>query len=699
MYHVAIDIGGTFTDCAVIDSQGAIAATAKSLSTPPNFSDGFLAVLGDAAGFLDLTTEALLGQTDILIHGCTVATNAMIERKGARAGLLTTRGHEDALFIGKVAQKVAGLSEREIIHQSALTKADSVVDRLDVKGIAERIDAAGDVLVALNEAQVIEAIDGLVEAGIEAIAIAFLWSFVRADHEARTKELVEQHAPRIAVFASNEVAPILGEYERVATTVLSAYLGPRVVAYARDLETALKSSGFERGLLYGHCLGGLTTLREVEVNPLLTLDSGPAGGVLGASYFAKAYGRDNVICSDMGGTSFDVSVITGGTPTLDEEPVLDKYTFLIPKIAISTIGAGGGSIVWLDDDGLVRVGPQSAGASPGPAAYGQGGTIPTITDVNVVLGYLNPDNFLGGRMTLDRGQAEAALAPIAEALDTEVSDVAAGAFKIVNAHMADLIRQATIERGHDPRNFALFCYGGAGPTHSPFLGRELGISEVFVPNHATVFSALGMLTGGLVHAADVTRQAALPLSQQQLDDIVAAFDRLTAALTVQFENEGIDADRVGFARYLHMKYRLQPNGLAVELSNDLPLADSALLADAFGTQYAQIYGEVAILRDMPIEVLKCRVVGRCATTTPDLHGDQSVAAEDASGAQAGERSAHFQEFGGFVPTAVFDGPRLRFGNVMTGPCIVDQPGNALVVPPGMVAEVDSFLNIRITPGG
>ena len=696
MYHIAVDIGGTFTDCAVIDGTGAIATTSKSLSTPPDFSQGFLAALGDAADSLALTTEALLQKTELLIHGCTVATNAMIERKGVHTGLLTTRGHEDALFIGKVAQKVAGLSEREIIHQSALTKADPIIDRLDVVGIAERIDAAGDVIVALNEDQVIEAVDTLVGRGVEAIAIGFLWSFVRADHEARAKALVESHAPGLAVFTSHEVAPILGEYERVATTALSAYLGPRVVAYARDLETALSQNGFGRGLLYAHCLGGLTTLKDVENSPLLTLDSGPAGGVLGASYFARAYGRDNVICSDMGGTSFDVSVITGGTPTLDEEPVLDKYTFLIPKIAISTIGAGGGSIVWLDDDGLVRVGPQSAGAAPGPACYDLGGTEPTVTDANLVLGYLNPDNFLGGRMRLNRAAAEAALTPIAEALGGDISDVAAGAFRIVNAHMADLIRQATIERGHDPRNFSLFCYGGAGPTHSPFLGRELGISEVFVPSHATVFSALGMLTGGLVHAADVTQQAELPLSQAKVDDIAAAFDRLTAGLRDQFVSEGVDPARVAYSRFLHMKYRLQPNGLAVELTADVSLGDGAGLAQAFGAQYAQIYGDVAILHDMPIEVLKCRVVGRCATTAPDLRGSPADATTDAATASAGERAAHFHELGGFVSTPVFDGERLRVGDVMTGPCIVDQPGNALVIPPGMSAHVDSFLNIRIT---
>ena len=303
----------------------------------------------------------MLAETDVLIHGCTVATNAMIERKGVRTGLLTTRGHEDAIFIGKVAQKVAGLSEREIIHQSKLTKAEPpIVDRLDVRGISERIDLVGDILVDLNESEVEAAVAEFVSQGIESVAVAFLWSFFRDDHERRARALIEKIAPGLAVYASSEVAPILGEYERTATVALTAYLVPRVLSYARDLETRLREMGYTRGLLFSHCLGGLTTLKEVALKRLLTLDSGRAGGVLGASFFARIYGKGQVICSDMGGTSFDVSVITGGEPTLDEEPVLEKYTFLIPKIAINTIGAGGGSIVWLDEDGLLRVGPQSA---------------------------------------------------------------------------------------------------------------------------------------------------------------------------------------------------------------------------------------------------------------------------------------------------------------------------------------------------
>ncbi|MDA0261299.1 MAG: hydantoinase/oxoprolinase family protein, partial [Proteobacteria bacterium] len=383
----------------------------------------------------------------------------------------------------------------------------------------------------------------------------------------QARAIIERIAPQLAVYLSCDVAPILGEYERSATVALTAYLGPRVLAYARDLETRLRAMGYPRNLLFSHCLGGLTTLREVALKPLLTLDSGPAGGVLGASFFSRIYGKAQVICSHMGGTSFDVSVITNGEPTLDEEPVLEKYTFLIPKIAISTIGAGGGSIVWLDKDGLLRVGPQSSGSMPGPAAYGRGGERATVTDVDLILGYLNPDNFLGGRMKLDVARARDALRPIADALGMSLEDTAAGAFKIVNAHMADLIRQATIEQGHDPRNFVLFCYGGAGPAHSPFLARELGIGEIYVPSQATVFSALGMLTGGLVHSLDTSFPADLPLSDSQRIALKDHYASLEQELRDQFVAEGIDESGVAFQRILHMKYRLQPNGMGVVLND------------------------------------------------------------------------------------------------------------------------------------
>jgi len=696
--RVGIDIGGTFTDCAVLDGDGKIATIAKSPSTPPDFSQGVVGVLDVAARSLQLSSRELLSKTDLFIHGTTVATNAMIERTGARTGLITTRGHEDAIFIGKVVQKVAGLSEREIIHQSHLSKAEPpIVDPLDVRGVSERVDALGQVIVPLNEEDARKAIAELTAQGVEAVSISFLWSFLNDRHERRVKEMLRSLAPQFPVFISSEVAPILGEYERTVTTTLNAYLGPRVIAYAHTLQETLREMGYTRDLLFSHCLGGLTTLGEVEVTPLVTLDSGPAGGGLGAAFFARLYGKGGVICSDMGGTSFDVSLLRGGEPTLDEEPVLEKYTFLIPKIAIHSIGAGGGSIVWVDEDGLLRVGPASAGSVPGPACYDQGGAAPTVTDVDLILGYLNPGNFLGGRKRLSLARAETALQSVARALGMTLHEAAAGAFKIVNAQMADLIRKTTIEQGYDPRNFVLFCYGGAGPTHSPFLGRELRMREIYVPGHATVFSALGMLTGGLVHTAEASYPATLPLSAADLESLTRLFSELQERLTNRFDREGIPRERVHWSHVLFMKYRLQPKGIAVTLTGREALAGQEALAEAFHRQYSEIYGEISAYRQMAVELMKARVVGRCETIVPQLLSERTPSGPDPASAFVGERPAYLEERKDYVPTPVFDGTRLLFGHRLRGPCIVERPGDTLVIPPGMRGSVDEFHNIRIEP--
>jgi N-methylhydantoinase A len=594
-------------------------------------------------------------------------------------------------------QKVAGLSEREIIHQSHLSKAEPpIVDALNIAGVSERVDALGQVIVPLNEDEARKAIERLAGQGVQSVAISFLWSFLNDRHERRVKEMFRSLAPGMLVFAGSEVAPVLGEYERTVTTALNAYLGPRVIAYAHRLQQTLREMGYRKDLLFSHCLGGLTSLAEVEATPLVTLDSGPAGGVLGAAFFARLYGKGEVICSDMGGTSFDVSLIRGGEPTLDDEPVLDKYTFLIPKIAIHSIGAGGGSIVWVDADGLLRVGPQSAGSRPGPASYDQGGEQPTVTDVDLILGYLNPDNFLGGEKRLNVARAEKALESVARALGMELHEAAAGAFKIVNAQMADLIRKTTIEQGYDPRNFVLFCYGGAGPTHSPFLGRELRVREIYVPGHATVFSALGMLTGVLVHTAEASYPATLPFSSSELGALGRLFSELEEKLSARFGSEGIPRDQVSFSRFLFMKYRLQPKGIAVPLTDGLEgLADQKVLAEAFHRRYAEIYGEISAYRQMAIEILKCRVIGRCETIAPELERERTRSDPDPAPAYRGQRSAYLEEQKGYAPTPVFDGERLAFGHCLQGPAIVERPGDTLVIPSGMRGLVDEFRNIRI----
>jgi len=694
-FYIGIDIGGTFTDCVVLDDAGRVATIAKSATRRADPDEGVINAVAAAARRMGIAPAALLGDCRFLVHGCTVATNAMVERKGARTGLLTTRGHEDAIFIGKASQKVAGRTEREMIHQSHLDKADPpIVARRLVFGVAERIDSHGDVVVELSEDDVARAVEALAREGVESIAISFLWSFVNSAHERRVRDLVAKALPGVFICASHELAPLMGEYERTATTVANAYIGPKLIGYIDRLGQRLADGGYRYPLLLAHCMGGLTTMQEVRPRPLLTLDSGPVSGVLGARFFGAAYAEPNIICADMGGTTFDVALIEGGRYILDEEPVIDRYTCLIPKVAVESVGAGGGSIVWCDDNGLLRVGPRSAGADPGPACYATGGTAPTVTDVNLVLGYLSPDAFLGGEMKLDRGAAELAIGRVAERIGLDPVETAAGAFKIVNAHMADLIRRSSIDRGRDARDFVLFAYGGAGALHVAYLARDLGIPKVYVPSFATVFSALGMLTGGIVHSTERSCLASFPLSAQRWRELGSLFEDLEGQLDELFEREAIERSARRYERFVHVKYRLQPRALPVPVAErfDAPGAQERLLA-AFERQYAGLYGENAGYSAAGVEIIKCRVDGSAAMVLPRLAADDVPPVRDASPAFKFSREIHLTELGSRVSASIYDGDRLAPGMRLVGPAVIERMGDTILLPSFATATVDGFGNV------
>ncbi|HEY1361803.1 MAG TPA: hydantoinase/oxoprolinase family protein [Xanthobacteraceae bacterium] len=694
-FFIGIDVGGTFTDCAVLDSAGRVVSIAKSPTRRGDPDRGVLEAVAAAARSMAVAPELLLRQCRFFIHGCTVATNTIVERKGVRTALLTTRGHEDALFIGKASQKVAGRSEREMTHQSHLDKPDPpIIPRAAVFGISERIDRDGEVVVSLNETDVQDAIAAIRAGGCEAIAISLLWSFLNPAHERRVRELLAAALPDLYICASHELAPLLGEYERTATTVANAYVGPKVTGYVERLEGRLKEDGYRYPLLLAHCMGGLTTMEEVRSRPLLTLDSGPVSGVLGARFFGAAYGEPNIICADMGGTTFDVSLIEDGRCLLDDEPVVDRYTCLFPKVAVESIGAGGGSIVWLDDNNLLRVGPHSAGAEPGPAAYGAGATEPTVTDVNLVLGYLSPDAFLGGTMKLDCEAAEAALGGVAARLGLSPVETAAGAFRIVNAHMADLMRRTSIDRGRDPRDFVLFAYGGAGPLHIAYLAHELGIRKVYIPALATVFSALGMLTGGILHAVERSFTASFPLDDASWRELEATFGEMKAQLAALLEREEIAPEARRYELFVHVKYSLQPRALPVALPHSLdgPQSQERIIA-GFERQYADLYGANAGYRAAGIEIIKCRVHGSAGTVLPELRRAERAADADARRALKLHRPVYLTECNDRVEVPVYAGDLLEPGMSFRGPAIVERMGDTIIVPTGVAAEVDGFGNV------
>lgn len=692
-HYIGIDIGGTFTDCAVLDGAGRIVATAKAPSTGDDPARGVLDAIRVAAQSLETDAAGLLADCRHLIHGCTIATNAVVERNGVATGLITTRGHEDAIPIGKVMQKVAGQSEREMIHQSHLDKAEPpIVQRRMIRGVAERLDRAGDVVVAMNEDEAAKAVDALIAQGARAIAVCFLWSFLNDDHERRVRDRIARDHPGVFVTISSELAPVLGEYERAVTTVVNAYVGPRVVDYLERLARRLGEEGYRAPLLLAHSMGGLTTMEAMRARPLLMLDSGPVSGVLGARFFGAAYGEANILCADMGGTTFDVAMIEGGKSVLDEQPVIDKYAYLMPKVAVSSVGAGGGSIVWRDENGLLRVGPDSAGADPGPACYGRGGECLTVTDVDLILGFLDASAFLGGRMRLDRAAAERAADALARAMDGDRMGVAAGAFRIVNAHMADLMRRCSIDRGRDPRDFVLFAYGGAAAMHIAYLARELRIGTVYVPSFAAVFSALGMLTGGLLHSEEASFPATFPLSDADWRRLGGLFEAGEQSLSALFDSEGVPAEARRYERSLYMKYRLQPSALSVPVaageSQDRVVA-------AFEARYSGLYGANAAYRAAGIEIVKCRVEGAADTVAPALAAVDADPAADAEAARTGQRPVYFPEIGESRDTPVCDGALLVPGMRFAGPLVIERMGDTIVLPSFARARVDGFGNVVI----
>ncbi|NKB48639.1 MAG: hydantoinase/oxoprolinase family protein [Alphaproteobacteria bacterium] len=689
--RIGVDIGGTFTDCVILAESGR-RLTTKALTTPDDPENGVLDGLASASETLSCSVPELLTRTTAFVHGTTVGTNALAQRRGARTGLLMTRGHEQTITIGRVRQKIMGLSEREKTHITHLSKADPpIVAPEDIRAVTERVDVNGNVVVALDHNGAIAAVDELVASGIEALAICLLWSFVRPDHERQIAEYVRATHPDIYLSLSSEVAPLLGEYERSVSTVFNSYIGPTVGDYLYRLETQLKGQGMACSLLVMQSNGGLSTVPAIRHRPLLTIDSGPAGGVLGGHFFSDTTDARNIICADVGGTTFDVGLVFDDRVQMDPLPVIDQYAYLTPKIYIKSIGAGGGSIAWVDNGGSLRVGPHSAGALPGPACYGRGGTAPTVTDAHLVLGYLSDDHPLGGTVHLDRSAAEAALATVAERLSMPVIDLAAGIAEISSAQMADLMRKVTVERGLDPRGFIVFAYGGAGPVYAPFLARQIGARMAYVPSDSGMFSALGMLTTDLIFQEERSFRVRPPLAAADIAAVNGTLETLSARVAERFVAEGIPTDRVQLSRAVDMRFAMQVHELDIDLpDSDLTESDIAETCSDFVAKYEQTYGENSAYLEAGMEMVTFRVTGLVTLDRPTLSADDTRGTADST---IGERQVYFTSAaaaGDFVVTQVHDGDRLRAGQALHGPAIVQRLGDTVVVPPGTVMEVDNM---------
>jgi N-methylhydantoinase A/oxoprolinase/acetone carboxylase beta subunit len=674
--QIGVDIGGTFTDIVALDRAGQLALT-KVPSTPKDLLEGISAALTQVLAI----AGAHPADVERFIHGTTVATNAIIEQKGAVTAVLTTEGFEDVLELGR--QKRSRMYDLEMDPEVPTFLAP----RRRRLGIRERLEATGRVLVPLDENEVRNAVQVLRTQAVQAIAVCYLFSFVNPAHERRTREIVAALAPDMSVSLSSDVDPTFREYERLCVTAFDAYLGPVVKRYLAGLAETLRGLGIRGVPLIMRSRGGIVSAALAAQQPVTLFLSGPAGGVIGAGFAAERSGVRDFVSLDMGGTSNDVAVVRDGKPLLASEGSIGPYPVRTPMVDVNTIGAGGGSIAWIDAAGGLRVGPRSAGAEPGPACYGRGGDEATVTDASLVLGYLNPARFAGGSMTLDAGAAERALAVIGRRLGVDPVAAAAGVHRVVNARMADQIRLVTIKRGYDPRQFSLVVLGGAGPVHGAALAEEMGMAEVLVPEAPGVLAAFGLLAAAIEHQHARTLQAGTDVAD--LGAVNRCLSGLDAAGRARMREEGVPAHEVRVAYAADMRYVGQAYELEVPIPVPVTRERMPEILAAFHAVHERVYGYARV--QQPVEFVNLRAVHTYPLprpqVTPAARSHRTLA-----DARLGERRAYF---GGFVPTAIYERADLPLGARVAGPAIVEQSDTTTVIPPGVTALVDDAGNLRL----
>jgi len=695
-YLVGIDIGGTFTDCAIVDRAGKLLTT-KVPSTPPDFSRGMLDALGAGAQALGVSLDRFCRDIAFLSHGTTVGTNTIIQKRGAKVGLITTKGHEDAIHIMRGSRGYGGRDIRKVVHFPETSKPAPIVPKRLIRGVSERVDCFGEIVVSLNEEEAEAAIHSLVAEGVQAIAICFLWSFRNPAHEQRVKSLVEKISKDVFVTCSVDIAPKWGEYERVTATALNAYLGPVMSGYLQKLDSSLKDLGYRHGLQITQCGGGTVPVGRAGEAPLLTLDSGPVSGVTASMFLGAAMREKNVITTDMGGTSFDVSIIHDGKPAYSFISNTDQYEYFLPKVDLQAIGAGGGSLVrFRPETRTMTVGPDSAGAFPGPVCYGRGGSVPTVTDAELVLGYLDPDNFAGGKMKLDFSSAAKAIQDLGKKINMDAMECAAGICRIVELQMADVIRKVTVEKGFDPRDFVLFAFGGAGPAHAGVFARELGVRKVIVPQRkaASTWCAFGAAAADVLHIFEHTEIMPSPVPARRINDVL---NSLQTQAEQRMAEEGIAQRRQRFAFSLDVRHKGQINEVEILLPFDrLPANYESRLRALFVQRYEQLYGRGSALAGAQLEFVVSRLRARALTPQPKLVFSRKSSQSIARRAIRRKRDIYWPDLKKHRATPVFDGEKLISGNQVKGPAIVETADTTVVVHPGTTLRLDALGNFEIS---
>ncbi|MFP4125474.1 MAG: hydantoinase/oxoprolinase family protein [Alphaproteobacteria bacterium] len=687
MILVGVDVGGTFTDCVLHEPASGRTVTHKVPTTPFDPSEGVIRGIAELCERAGVPRDAV---TDVR-HGTTTATNAVLEHEGAEAGLITTAGYRDILHIGRHQRPQHYSIRQEIPWQDR-----PLVKRRHRIGVAERLaPPKGEVLVPLDEDAVRAAARQLRDAGVTAIAIGFLFAYLNPAHERRAAEIVRAEHPEAFVTTSAAVSPQFREFERFTTTAMNAFIGPKVQRYVAHLARALRAGGFAAELHVMTSSGGVATPAMIAERPVLTLLSGPAAGVLGGGFAGALSDRDRLITFDVGGTSADIALVVDGqfVHASARDTQIAGFPVMLPMIDIHTIGAGGGSIAHLGAGGAFKVGPKSAGARPGPAAYGHGGSEATVTDAHVVLGRLAPDHFLGGAMALDVEAARRAVGTFAETAGLGLEEAASGILHVINANMANAIRSRTVEKGIDPREFALVAFGGAGPLHGCEVAEMLDVTTVIVPPHPGITSAVGLLTTDLRY--DQIRTAFQPSTELDLTRLNADLEAAEAEITAQFEADGVAASAVRFVRTGELRYLGQGYELQVPLpAGRLDEAAMAGVIDAFHARHEAEYGHG--FPDKTVEIVNLRIAG--VGRGDKVAAPPPLAGGDLAAAQVHATTCLFRSEAGLerVATPLYERDRLPVGRPFDGPAIVLQADATTVVPPGWRAVAEARGNLVLT---
>ena len=683
VYNLGVDVGGTFTDVIVFDEETHELTIDKVLSTPSNPSEGVLRGIEEATA----KAGASVSDLDLLFHGTTVVTNMLLEETGSRVGLITTAGHEDILHLARA------WTPGPLYGWIGMEKPDPLADLVDTRGVGGRIDSpGGEETVPLDEDGVRTAVRELADSGVEALTVALLNSYLNPAHEERVREIVAEEAPDLPVSISAEIVPEYGEYERTLTTVINDYARPQVIRYLEDLDTDLERAGSTARMNVVRSDGGLMSSAAAKDRPVELALSGPSGGVVGAATLASKKGVPDVLTLDMGGTSTDVSLVEDGVAETTRQPKVGYREFKSRSVDVNTVGAGGGSIARVQLSGALQVGPESSGADPGPACYGQGGEEPTVTDANVVLGRIPSMVQLGGRMDLDHEAAREAVATIAEERETSVEEAAQAILDIVNENIHGALRVVSVERGYDPRDFGLVAFGGAGPMHANALADVMGSYPLVIPPGPGVMSAFGFLTSDIQNEFSETYLE----TDQDVDgtDVYDELMSLKAEATEWLESEGVDETNHAFEYYAECRYFRQDIQMSIPIDVGNLRSDTGLagIKDGFEARHDRRFG---FSLDAPLEIANLRAIGKGTIEGVTIE-EAEPGGSDPSEARVGTEEVYFD--GAWRETPIYDRTKLQPGNEVAGPAIVVEDDSTVVIQPDHVARVDRYANIEVNRG-